>query len=232
MNNRPHGASLAAVAMFGAAVAAAFTVLAALSGIERFVVGIGIAVISLICVAVTFRAFARRERTWVLGAAAIFIAAGAGLGWSGWSEHRDSNAKHAIVREEAAVASTIQGAGNAEASWYEHPKQHRLADLERYYLPVSAGGVAITEVTDAVKKFNRERCRWASSEHHLIDIRSITVDGNHAVVHSVESYHQPRVCSGPPPATSAKIDDVWKNTYDLRKTKSGWRIVSDSVIYL
>ena len=44
--------------------------------------------------------------------------------------------------------------------------------------------------------------------------------------------HQPRVCAGPPPATSAKVDDMWKNTYRLRKTAHGWRIVSSSVIYI
>ena len=103
----------------------------------------------------------------------------------------------------SAVAATIQGAGNAEASWYEHPEQQRLANLERYYQPAASGGVAITEVIAAVEKFNREGCRWGASEHHLIDIRSIKIDGNHAVAHTIESYHQPRVCSGPPPATSA-----------------------------
>jgi hypothetical protein len=33
-------------------------------------------------------------------------------------------------------------------------------------------------------------------------------------------------------ATSAKTDDVWKNTYELVKNKQGWRIVSTSVIYV
>ena len=72
---------MAAVAVFATAVAAALTALVALSGLDRFVVGVVIAVISVICVATTFRAMASREKTWVVGAAALFVVAGAGLGW-------------------------------------------------------------------------------------------------------------------------------------------------------
>jgi hypothetical protein len=212
---------IALLAALGAAVIGVLGV-AGLSGAERSFTGLAVTMILLGCLVIGVRGFAGQARAIFVSFIGLALVGGIAVAWSGWSQHGERNDKSSITR-------TIQGAADVEASWYQHPRSDRLQELERYYV---VGGPGISTIVGAARHFRQEHCRWAKDAHHLIDVRSVDLSGKSATVHSVETYHQPRLCSGPPPPTSAKVDAAWKNTYQLEKTGHGWRIISSSVIYL
>jgi hypothetical protein len=83
-----------------------------------------------------------------------------------------------------------------------------------------------------VSHFRDEQCRWGSLAYEVIDVKSVALTGDHAIVRATEYYHQPRVCTGAPPATAALGDENQRVTYDLVKTSAGWRILDTSATYI
>jgi hypothetical protein len=195
-----------------------------MEGLERFYVALIVAVLGSVAVfATAYVAKLGSSETIVLGAAAVIVAVVCGgFAWSGWDEHQQAAAR-------GKIAMVITGAAEAEAGWYKSPGTSRTADLERYYVATGPGIGAIGQV---VAHFRRERCRWGTGANEVINVQSVTTNGASATARTTEYYHQPRVCSGPPPPTPALGDENAKVTYELVRTPPGWRILSSSAIYI
>jgi hypothetical protein len=152
----------------------------------------------------------------------LAVAVGVSVAWSGWSQHSGA-------RDRSVIEQTIRAAGDSETEWYQHPRTHRLEKMEKYYVRGSAG---LGQVVGAVTNFRHEHCRWAPSAYQFVAVEAVDITGATATAETVETYHQPRVCDGPPPPTRAKVDDRAKVTFHLVKHGGKWLISSTTAIYL
>lgn len=213
----------AAMGVFVAVVVAGVGALSQLHGYARFYVAALLAVVSaVVCFIAYATKLGRREALILSGAAAVVLIVSGGYAWTGWQEHDRS-----ATRGE--ISSIITDAADAETAWYEHPSGNYTARLKNYYV---GGGPGLQAIVQVAAHFRHEQCRWGRLAHEIINVQSVAINGRTATAQTIEFYHQPRVCTGPPPATHALGDRSQKVTYELVQTGAGWRILSSSTTYL
>jgi hypothetical protein len=216
--------------IFGLLVSAAALVTASAStgsGWARLFAGLGVIVLAFAFVLLARHpdaGAALRVAGW--GVAAVLVATGSGAVLYGWSDRSEAHEAENVTADKAAIRETIESGVAIEVAWYKNPSVDRLSDLHEYYLPANAGGTAVGKIVDQVRKFRTEQCRWRETADHTIRFVTVEVDGAEATALTRETYHQPRVCTGPNPPPEGHLDVAFAATYRLVEQDGRWLIAA------
>jgi hypothetical protein len=91
----------------------------------------------------------------------------------------------------SAIRTAIVKSYDAELSWYKDPTSDKTALLERWFVPVAAGGERLRIIEAAVARLRRCHREIGSAAAATTFVSSITVAGADAEAHTVQSLYQP-----------------------------------------
>lgn len=90
-----------------------------------------------------------------------------------------------------AIRTAILQSYSAEISWYKNPSADRAAQLERWFVPTARGGERLRIIEAEIDRLRRCRRKIGASAATTTFVTSITVYGDTAEAHTVQSLYQP-----------------------------------------
>jgi predicted PurR-regulated permease PerM len=91
----------------------------------------------------------------------------------------------------SAIRTAIVKSYDAEVSWSKDPTSDKTALLERWFVPVAAGGERLRIIEAAIARLRRCHREIGSAAATTTFVSSITVVGADAEAHTVQSLYQP-----------------------------------------
>lgn len=119
--------------------------------------------------------------------AALVLTSAAFAGLFVWDAVRIAN--DSSTRD--AIRTSILRSYDAEIGWYKNPSADRTAQLERWFVPTTEGGERLRIIEAAIDRLRRCRRKIGANAATTTFVTSITVYGDTAEAHTVQSLYQP-----------------------------------------
>ena len=135
---------------------------------------------------------------------------------------------HALNTNQDRIRDTILHGVAAQLAWFRMPTTDMTPVLERYYVPETDGGGALSQTRSLVERLRSKGIRDDVTSNGAIFFEAIDVHGDTAFVKTFEAYYEPQVNQQSGeflPLSQLSGEQV----YILRKANGRWRIQSNPV---